>query len=324
MRNRIVMRALAVLLPALAAGGCELREVTLAEPRDIVVAEVMLRAGERVQTAYLHRTTGLHGSARVFDAVITVVEDGTGRTLEFDAAADSLCLAETSVRPSSNVGTCYVAVGSADAVRPGTRYNLSIALPGDRRITGSTVVPGDFRLLQPSVAEERPGAPVPVCRLDPGTVLEMTWSHSTSAWAYIGEARLLGLLEALRAAGEQVPAQEKEYVQLVGVAVGGADTTMTFPGQFGLFDRFDDTLLPVLLAIREGLPPGVLSEVAVASADRNYVNWVRGGNFNPSGLVRVPSVTGDGTGVFGALVIRRVQLATPAPGEAPPPTCARE
>jgi hypothetical protein len=42
--------------------------------------------------------------------------------------------------------------------------------------------------------------------------------------------------------------------------------------------------------------------LTVAAVDRNYVNGVRGGSFNPSGRVRVSSVTGDGEGVFGSLV----------------------
>jgi hypothetical protein len=40
------------------------------------------------------------------------------------------------------------------------------------------------------------------------------------------------------------------------------------------------------------------------------VNWVRGGSFNPSGTVRVPSISGGGTGVFGSLVTRTVRLHT--------------
>jgi hypothetical protein len=57
--------------------------------------------------------------------------------------------------------------------------------------------------------------------------------------------------------------------------------------------------------------------VVVAAADRNYVNWVRGGNFNPSGLVRVPSVRGDGTGVFGSIVAKTVVLTTVPESTAP-------
>jgi hypothetical protein len=39
---------------------------------------------------------------------------------------------------------------------------------------------------------------------------------------------------------------------------------------------------------------------------------VRGGNFNPSGAVRVSSLRGAATGVFGATVIREVTVASAA------------
>ena len=50
------------------------------------------------------------------------------------------------------------------------------------------------------------------------------------------------------------------------------------------------------------------ASVTVTAANRNYVNWARGGNFNPSGRVSIPSVTGDGTGVFGATVTRTFEM----------------
>lgn len=57
----------------------------------------------------------------------------------------------------------------------------------------------------------------------------------------------------------------------------------------------------------------------IAAGDRNYVNWLRGGRFNPSGMIRVPSVHGDGTGVFGSVASTRRLLITtfPAPDEHP-------
>jgi hypothetical protein len=44
---------------------------------------------------------------------------------------------------------------------------------------------------------------------------------------------------------------------------------------------------------------------------------VRGGSFNPSGLVRISTVVGDGVGVFASLNVHRavvaVRRATPIP-----------
>lgn len=109
---------------------------------------------------------------------------------------------------------------------------------------------------------------------------------------------------------------EKDPLLLLGLSISESDTTIVFPSEFGLFDRFDlDRDLALLL--QTGLPFGTQAGVIVSAVDRSYVNWVRGGNFNPSGEVRVPSLQGDGTGVFGSIVRRRfdvdVGLEFPAP-----------
>jgi len=79
------------------------------------------------------------------------------------------------------------------------------------------------------------------------------------------------------------------------------------PTEVGVFDRFsyDQQLLR---AIQGGFPPDVQVHILVAAADRNFVNGVRGGQFNPSGSVRVPSVVGDGVGVFGSIVPLRLVM----------------
>jgi hypothetical protein len=107
-------------------------------------------------------------------------------------------------------------------------------------------------------------------------------------------------------------------LRLFGLAISNTDTTIAFPAEFGVFDRFDADLTETLAAIQGGLPPGVEAEVVIAAADRNYVNWERGGAFNPSGFVRVPSVFGDGTGVFAAILPRSFFLTTAAVPSLPP------
>jgi hypothetical protein len=308
MPRRTVGRiALVAAVAALGPTACELREITLAEPGDILVVEVVLKAGDTVQTAFLHRTVSVTGGARIFDATITVREDGGSQPMVFAADADSLCLFPAPATPPFPAGTCYVARGRTALVHPGNRYTLDVALPDGRRLTGSTRVPGAFTLV-------RPAAP---CRLAPGAGIDLGWTRSDGASVYIGETRMENLIAALRASGVDVEVPDTP-IDLLGLAIGSADTTMTFPGEFGLFDRADPDLHPVLLAIRDGLPPGVRAEIAIAAADRNYVNWVRGGAFNPSGTVRVPSLHGDGTGVIGSLVIRRTAMDT---GDADLPHC---
>ena len=75
----------------------------------------------------------------------------------------------------------------------------------------------------------------------------------------------------------------------------------------GVFDRFsyNQDLLRLLQA---GLPAGTFARVVVAAADRNYINGVRGGSFNPSGPIRISSIVGDGVGVFGSLVPRHAAI----------------
>jgi hypothetical protein len=300
-RPTIALRVPAALVLLVAA--CELAEVTVATPRDIIIAEVVLRPGAAWQTAYLHRTTSDFGSARVFNATVVVREQGADGEIVFHTAEDSLCLTHAPLPPPPHTGSCYVARG-ADLVRPGGRYTLQVALADGRRLSGSTSVPEDFEIVKPATGSDG----IARCRLPPGSATRLTWRRAEGAWVYIGETRLHGLVDALRTAGVQVPPREEDHIDLLGLSIGAADTSLVFPGEFGLFDRFDDALHPVLLAIRDGLPPGVTAEIAIAAADRNYVNWVRGGNFNPSGAVRLPSVSGDGTGVFGSVVIRRVVL----------------
>jgi hypothetical protein len=203
-------------------------------------------------------------------------------------------------------GTCYSQdPRSAGRIVAGSTYSLRITLRDGSVLTGTTTVPGEFEIGTPSAA---------VCRLDPGTTIDLHWTPARDAWVYVAEVDLNGLAEALAAQGIEL---EDEPLRLLGLSISRQDTTLAFPTGFGLFDRADPDVADALIAIRDGLPPGVRASVVVAAADRNYVNWVRGGNFNPSGLVRVPSVRGDGTGVFGSIVAKTVVLTTVPESTAP-------
>jgi hypothetical protein len=299
-------RNAALIALAMLGTACELREITLAIPADVLVAEVILREGSAIQTAYLHRTRTPESAARVLDADIVVTDIETAAEIRFEAGPDSMCVKLTGGVPGPGIGTCYIARGARTMVRGGARYLLEIRLGDGRRLTGATTVPHAFEITQPA-------AP---CRLAPRESLELVWTRSAGASVYVVETRMERLIEALKAGGVDVPRQGS--VDLLGLSIGAADTTMMFPGQVGLFSRADESLHPILVAISDGLPEGVTAEIAVAAADRNYVNWVRGGSFNPSGSVRVPSLSGSGTGVFASLVIRRTALHT---DQVPAPPC---
>jgi hypothetical protein len=115
---------------------------------------------------------------------------------------------------------------------------------------------------------------------------------------YLVSMEVRGLRAALEGSGiEDVP----DPLELLGISISERDTTMLVPANVGLFERvrYDAELMRLL---QLGFPPGVVVQLTVLSADRNFVNGVRGGAFNPSGSVRVSSVVGDGAGVFGSVV----------------------
>jgi hypothetical protein len=304
----VVRRSVAALSLLAPIVGCQLQEVSIAEPHELVIAEMVLYAGDVRQRALLHRTFGESSSATRIDARIEVRSE-TNAVLSFTLAPDSLCLFTDSADTSKARGSCYVSPAQPSFVRPGGRYAMQIDLADGGSITGTTVVPDTFTVLRPAPAAAA------LCVLPPDTPLEMLWTRSQGAWVYVVEAELRRILPALRERGITL---RRDPLRLVGLSISESDTTIVFPTELGIFDRFDDDVTSTLLALRNGLPPGVDAEVLVTAGDRNYVNWVRGGRFNPSGQVRVPSVRGDGTGVFGSMTPRRLRITTTdGPNRAP-------
>jgi hypothetical protein len=285
---------LAAIVPAVA--GCELQEIVTAEPIDVVVAEVVLRAGETRQLALLHRT-GRAGPPR---AEIEV-RASSGAVMRYSAAplAECIEIPDDADFDAPTHASCWSADGDAViAIEPGARYTLTIRLEDGGIMTGATTVPGDFTITAP---------PAPACTLPADTPLTLRWTRAADAWAYGAEAVFTGLRAALATERIDVP---EEPLRLFGVAVASHDTAIAFPSGFGLFHRFDEEFAATLVRLQRGVPAAVSATVAIAAADRNYVNWARGGGFNPSGEVRVPSIRGAGTGAFGAIVPRTVRIST--------------
>jgi hypothetical protein len=309
----------ALLATLLAAGGCTLPDVPLPQGDDVLVVEAVLRTDERVQRVLLHRSIAGRVAAGEPGAVVRVhTEDG--REIAFLHSGGG-CHPPPTFDPEGDEvrvqASCFVSEASAARdgeswVEPGRAYELTVETPRGERVRGRTVVPGAFRLggLAYSAVREHPPAP---CALPAETALTVRWTPAQGAWAYIAPLRVAGLAAALGPLGIAAP----EPLDLVGVSVSAADTSIVLPTEFGVFDRFryDQDLLR---ALQRGLPAGVEVALAVAAADRNYVNGVRGGSFNPSGRVRVSSVAGDGVGVFGSLVPLHARMVVgPAPGVPP-------
>jgi hypothetical protein len=293
-----------VLTPLLFA--CELEEVSLTEPENVLVAEVFLKVGDGSDeiSAFLHWTLGVSTAPDLDEATVRL-ERSDGLAVSLFRTEKAECLAPEVV---SNIsGSCFRAPPLAEgAVPPGERVFAEVSVPGGTLLEGGVVLPEGFTLASPGVEG--------TCALPPGVPLEFLWSKSEGAWAYSGEAVIWGLREALAPEGIEL---EEDSVALLGISISENDTTMVFPREFGVFDRFDLDR-DLALALQEGLPLGAEAEVVISALEKNYVNWVRGGNFNPSGLVRVPSLRGDGVGVLAGVVRRIVRVVGANPdGEVP-------
>jgi len=295
------------LLLLVGVAACELEEITVIDFVDVVVGEIFVTVGD---TPADNRIRGfLHGTAaggtpdsETFDGALVRIVRGAD-TLDLTLAAVTEC---TDSLPAGASGSCFLDGGTAATLQPGDALELSVVLADGRMLLGAARIPGDFQL-------DGVGAS---CRLVPDTLLALSWTPSQGAWAYVNETQINGLPAALAAEGIEV---EDDPLYLLGLSISAADTTVVFPSEFGVFDRFG---LEQDLAVRlqRGLPDGTDARVSVTAVERNYVNWVRGGNFNPSGQVRVASLRGDGTGVFGAAVSRQFTVfASNAAGG--PPDC---
>lgn len=288
------MAAGAALLPA-----CTIADVTVAPGDDRLVVEGVLRTDARMQLILLHRGVQ-SGVAEGEPGAQVVVTRGDGVRVTFQQTTVACYSVDTgyldSDTPIEIRGTCYASPNSAGRwVIPGTTYDLSVRTTRGEEARGRTVVPGDFTLTGVPVSRLNDQPPVP-CLLAPQTPLPLTWTQASGAWGYIAPLRIGGL-------GTVLPDSfnAPDPLELIGVSVSAADTSLVLPGEFGVFDRFslNQNLLRVL---QTGLPAGTAARLVVAAADRNYINGVRGGAFNPSGPVRISSIVGDGVGVFGSLV----------------------
>jgi len=285
------------LLACTALTGCELEEITVVDVEDVVLAEVYVEIAadpaENQAWAFLHRTvgTGVADPALIAASVTLTRSDGFSLSLAPGPLSD--CVA--SETPDDETGVCFTAnPADTPGLGAGDLLELRIDLADGGTITGATRVPGSFELA---------GVPS-ACQLKPDTWLPLTWSRAEGAWAYLNEASIRGLPEALEPEGIVV---EDDPLYLLGLSISETDTTIVFPSEFGVFNRF--TLdADLTIRLQQGLPAVTRTEVTITAVDRNYVNWARGGSFNPSGQVRIPSLQGDGTGVVGSAIVRRFEV----------------
>jgi len=280
----------------LASAGCELEDITLVDAEDVVIAEVYVNVTKDPTKneirAFLHRTIGPDDAVDDLLGAQVTVRRTDGRVYELSGSQVDDCVQSS---PVDDPGACFLLDDSTTVdFAAGDIFELEVVLVDGGRITGAAQVPGDFELDGISGA----------CRLPPDAIMNITWSRSNDAWTYLNETSVQGLPEALAPEGIEV---EDDPLYLLGLSISDTDTTITFPSEFGVFNRADLDQ-DLALRLQQGLPNGTTAEISITAVDRNFLNWARGGNFNPSGQVRVPSLSGAGTGVFGATIGRTFQL----------------
>lgn len=294
-------RAAVLVLCAALAAGCNLAEVTTAPGEDVVVVEAVLRNDFEVQQVLVHRALQGDLAGGVPGARVLVTgEDG----IEHSLVPGSACYYIDALYASSDSldfeGSCYVSQGQdLGWVRSGETYQLRVEIPDGRVIQGQTTVPADY-----AVPSLRPDPELGfLCTVAPDSTLELLWTQSQGAWSYVADLSVSGLSQTLGGRGFRV----LDPMVIRGISVSQTDTVLVLPGEFGVFERlqYDNELL---LAIRNGFPEGTRVDLVLAAADRNWVNSVRGGSFNPSGPIRISTVVGDGVGVFGSLNVHRATI----------------
>jgi hypothetical protein len=302
LRRTWPLAAVAALV-ASATTACELTETALLPETDELVVEATFLWSEtrpnRV-VVWIHRTLGPSAADPVQASVeLTLPDPGAGGPLLLPVSPVSDCVVD---REPEVGGECFaLAGGPLQSAAPGDLLGLVVTTPEGERLEGATRIPGRFSLF----TAEDGGS----CGLPPDTHLQIGWTPAEGASAYVNETLLRGLPQAFAARGVTV---EDDPLALLGLSLSAADTTIVFPGEFGLFQR-GDLEQDLAVALQIGLPPSTRADILISAADQNVVNWLRGGTFNPSGQVRIPSIRGDGTGFFGALVLRGFEVVVDDP-----------
>lgn len=304
-----LFRAPALALPpaiVLALAGCELDEVAIPGGEDILVVEAILDASKEAQHVLLHRSVA-GARVRGEKGARVVVRRGDGLEVTFVEAPLEAC-ANIDQRRTEGAdavklrASCYLSpLDTGRWVIPGERYELLVETAAGERLQGRTTLPGSFELLGLSPAASPASEGEEFCIIPPGSPITLHWSVAPGAAAYLTHLRIDGIRDAL--AGSGIPGIP-EVVELYGASISELDTTIVIPAEMGVFElgKYPHELM---LALSGGFPAGTVVHLTIGAMDRNYVTAVRGDSYNPSGMVRVSTVAGDGIGVFGS-VIRHV------------------
>ena len=207
------------------------------------------------------------------------------------------------------IGSCHTATEASALFAPGEALTLSVTIPDGSVLEGTSRMPDAFVPQGLSVEDGR-------CRVEPGTGYRFAWLPVDGVWAHVGEAEITGLSPDLWSSDDAL------YLPVTVLGRGREVTEMVFPGDFLLELLSDVDHLELHRTLRAGLPAGASADVVIAALDRNWANWIREGRANINGVVLIPSVFGDGTGMFGTAVRWNVSVESGhAEGEGDLPLC---
>ncbi len=193
------------------------------------------------------------------------------------------------------IGSCHTASTASALFAPGEVLTLTVTTPDGSVLEGTSRMPDAFVPQGLSVEDGR-------CRVEPDTGYRFAWPAVDGAWAHVGEAEITGLSPELWSSDDPL------YLPVTVLGRGREVTEMVFPGDFLLQLLSDVRHFELHRTLRAGLPGGSSADVVIAALDRNWANWIREGRANINGVVVIPSVFGDGTGMFGTAVRWKVSV----------------
>lgn len=286
--TRLPRGAIAALLPFLAAcrlGWTEVEEEALVIASVTVVLTVDPMDSTVQSTDVLALLVRDSADDRVPGASVRITSL-SDRTLTLEELPDT---SEACRGPSAapTVGTCYGAAVPSAYFAPLDDLLLRVVLPDGKHLFGDSKIPGLFTPYELSLQDGR-------CRVNPETNYRIRWSAVAAASAHIAEAEFAGLRSNLW--DDPAPL----YLTSAWMA-SYARYQMGVPRTL-IEDDVPWNARKAARRLESGLPWGVTVTLAVAAVDRNWANWIRPGQVHTAGEVPVPSVFGDGTGMFGTAV----------------------
>ncbi len=310
-------RVLALLGMTAGAAGCDVTDVPTGSGQKLFVASatVVLTVDPAEPTRIGTRAVALVSEAwqqvlREVPGASVRITGASGRSLSLVEEEDPLGTCTVLHRESYTVdgqprpiGSCHTATAASAVFAPGELLTLAVTTPDGAVLEGTSRMPDAFVPRGLSVEDGR-------CRVEPGTAYRFAWSPVDGAWAHIGEAEVTGLSPSLWSSSDPL------YLPVTVLGRGREVTDMVFPTDFLLELLSDVDNVELHRTLDAGLPGGARAEVTIAALDRNWANWIREGRLNINGETVIPSVFGDGTGMFGTAVRWKVSVESRAADEA--------